>query len=276
MTNAAGKEDPGLNYVRAMVDLLPVGLRGFMIASFAAAYMSTVATQMNWGSSYLVNDLYRRFIRTDASEKHYVTIARLATLITLVLSLVATYYMDQVSHAWEFLLMLGAGTGLVYILRWYWWRVNAWSEVSAMAAAFVVSLVLRFRLDESTPQGFALNLIITTIVTTIICIIVTFATKPEPAETLRAFYLKVRPAGHGWRAIANEVNVQPVRGEIMRNAIHWILGIVLVYSIMFATGALIFGQRSKLVVFAVAAVISAIGLVAMMRSERTLEEDSGS
>src|SRR5438552_5100841 len=132
--------DAGPNYVRMMVDFLPLGLRGLMLASVAAAYMSTQATQMNWGSSYLVNDLYRRFIKRDADEKHYVLAARLATLFTLILSLVATLFMDQISLAWQFLMMLGAGTGLVYILRWYWWRVNAWSEVSAMASAFIVSL----------------------------------------------------------------------------------------------------------------------------------------
>jgi SSS family solute:Na+ symporter len=119
VTNASGGEDPGLNYVRVMVDVLPGGLRGFMIASFAAAYMSTQATQMNWGSSYLVNDLYRRFLRPGATDRHYVHASRVATLITLVLSVLVTMVMDQVSHAWEFLLMLGAGTGLVYILRWY-------------------------------------------------------------------------------------------------------------------------------------------------------------
>src|SRR5438067_1431759 len=144
---AVKANDPGVNYVRMMVDLLPAGLRGLMIASFAAAYSSTTATQMNWGSSYLINDLYRRFIKRDASERHYVLAARLATALTLVLSLIATQFMDQISHAWQFLLMLGAGTGLVYILRWYWWRINAWSEVSAMAAALVVSLTLRNFLD---------------------------------------------------------------------------------------------------------------------------------
>jgi SSS family solute:Na+ symporter len=265
--NAAGVEDPGLNYVRAMVDLLPVGLRGFMIASFAAAYMSTVATQMNWGSSYLVNDLYRRFMRRDATEHHYVTMSRVATLITLILSLIATYYMDQISHAWEFLLMLGAGTGLVYILRWYWWRVNAWSEVSAMAAAFVTSLVVRFAIDASRPEGFAMNLIITTIVTTIVWLVVTFATAPEPRETLRAFYGKVRPDGPGWDAIAIEMNLQPERGAMTRNAINWIFGIVLVYSIMFATGAYIFHQPQKSTMFAAAAVLSASVLTVSMRRE---------
>lgn len=274
--NAAGAEDPGLNYVRAMVDLLPAGLRGFMIASFAAAYMSTVATQMNWGSSYLINDLYRRFVKRDAAEEHYVTMSRVATLMTLVLSLIATYFMDQVSHAWEFLLMLGAGTGLVYILRWYWWRVNAWSEVSAMAAAFLTSLVLRFAIDASRPEGFALNLIITTVVTTVVWLIVTFATAPEPQETLRAFYAKVRPAGNGWRAIAREMNLEPERGAIARNAVNWVLGIVLVYAIMFATGAFIFHQPQKLMMFSVAAASSAAALTVSMRGEGSHGLDTAS
>src|SRR6185295_2517469 len=192
VVNAAGAEDPGLNYVQMMVDYLPHGLRGLMLASFAAAYMSTQATQMNWGSSYLINDLYRRFVRKGASERHYVLASRLATGLTVVLSLVATVFMNQISKVWELLLTLGAGTGLVYILRWYWWRVNAWSEVSAMAAALVTSVALRAAgstvkaLDAATPEGFALNLIVTTLVTTAVWLAVTFATRPEAPETLEA------------------------------------------------------------------------------------------
>jgi len=271
--NAAGVEDPGANYVRMMADFLPAGLRGLMLASFAAAYMSTQATQMNWGSSYLVSDLYRRFIRKDAAEAHYVLASRLATALTLVLSLVATYFMDQVSRAWEFLLMLGAGTGLVYILRWYWWRINAWSEVSAMTSAFIISLGLRFAgariplLDTGRPTGFALNLIITTSVTTIVWLTTTMLTNPEPRETLRAFYTKVRPAGPGWRPIAEETGIEPPRGEIQRNLFLWILGVIFVYSIMFATGALIFQQTAKLVVFGAALVISGALLFTGMNRE---------
>jgi SSS family solute:Na+ symporter len=256
---AVDKLDPGKNYVRVMVDLLPVGLRGLMLASFCAAYMSTQASQMNWGSSYLVNDLYRRFIRTDASESHYVTVSRLATFLTLILSLLVTVFMNQVSHAWEFLLMLGAGTGLVYILRWYWWRINAWSEVSAMAAAFVTSLALRFALDASTPRGFALNLIITTTVTTIVWMVVTLATKPEPMATLVAFYRRVHPAGPGWGVVAREAGMEPARG-LGRNTLQWVLGVALVYSIMFATGALIFHETAKLMVFGAVLAVSAVGL----------------
>ena len=239
-----------------------------MLASFVAAFSSTQATQMNWGSSYLVNDLYRRFIKRDATERHYVLAARLATALTLVLSLIATQFMDQISHAWQFLLMLGAGTGLVYILRWYWWRINAWSEVSAMAAALVVSLTLRNFIDGSSPKGFAVSLIITTLATTVVWLVVTLLTPPEPRTTLDAFYKKVRPAGPGWGVIARESGIVPVPGELSRNALAWAAGVVMVYSIMFTTGAVIFRNPRQIVIFGGALVVSACVLVVVMRRER--------
>ncbi len=245
-----------------MVDVLPPGLRGLMLASFAAAYMSTVATQMNWGSSYLTNDLYRRFIKRDATERHYVMASRFAVASTVVLSLIATYYMDQVSKAWELLLMLGAGTGLVYILRWYWWRINAWSEVSAMASAFVVSITLREvgksvpAFDTARPEGFALVLITTTILTTITWLTTTLLTSPEKEAVLRKFYLRVRPAGPGWAPLARATGVYGAKGEIARNLYFWFLGVVFVYSIMFTTGALLFDQRRDLLIFGTSLLVS--------------------
>ena len=271
----SGKIDPGANYVRMMVDHLPVGLRGLMLASFAAAYTSTQATQMNWGSSYLINDLYRRFLRRDASERHYVLASRIATLFTLVLSVIVTIFMDQISKVWELLLTLGAGTGLVYILRWYWWRVNAWSEVSAMAAALVTSVALRAggsrvaALDTATPEGFALNLILTTAVTTAVWLVVTFATRPEDPATLEAFYRKVRPAGNGWGPLARATGIAPPPGEIGRSFLFWVLGIALVYSVMFATGGVIFHLTRQAVVFSAIALVSGALLVRGLARERT-------
>jgi Na+/proline symporter len=275
--NAAGAEDPGLNYVHMMVDFLPVGLRGLMLASFAAAYTSTQATQMNWGSSYLMNDLYRRFLRKEAPERHYVLASRIATFFTLVLSIVVTIFMDQISKVWELLLTLGAGTGLVYILRWYWWRVNAWSEVSAMAAALVTSMGLRLAgsrvpaLDAATPQGFALNLILTTAVTTAVWVVVTFATPPEPAATLEAFYRKVRPAGGGWGPVARATGIVPPPGEIGRSFWFWLLGITAVYSIMFATGGVIFHLHRQAVLFGSLLTVSGLLLVQGLVRERQRE-----
>ncbi|HEY6844445.1 MAG TPA: sodium:solute symporter family protein [Thermoanaerobaculia bacterium] len=268
---AINASDPGTNYVRMMVDLLPYGLRGLMLASFAAAYSSTIATQMNWGSSYLINDLYRRFLVRDASEGHYVFASRMAVVLTVFLSIIATAFMQQVRHAWEFLMMLGAGTGLVYMLRWYWWRINAWSEVSAMAAALVTSLALRLAIDTTTAEGFALNLILTTLITTIVWVVVTFVTKPEPDETLIAFYRRARPAGPGWSRFAEATGIRAPAGEITLNAIAWVLGIVLVYSIMFATGALIFDERRNLITFSALLVISAIGLTWVLQREKNLD-----
>jgi hypothetical protein len=242
-----------------------------MLASFAAAYSSTIATQMNWGSSYLINDLYRRFLVRDASERHYVFASRMAVLLTVILSIIATAFMQQVSHAWEFLMMLGAGTGLVYILRWYWWRINAWSEVSAMAAALVTSLVLRLAIDTTTAEGFALNLILTTLVTTVVWLVVTFATRPEPDDTLTAFYRRARPAGPGWSRFAKATGVRAPAGEITLNLIAWILGIILVYSIMFATGALIFDERRNLITFSTLLAVSAIGLTWVLQREKSLD-----
>ena len=280
--NAAGVEDPGGNYVRIMVDLLPAGMRGLMLASFAAAYMSTVATQMNWGSSYLTNDLYRRFIKRDATERHYVLASRISVALTVSLSLIATYYMDQISKAWELLLMLGAGTGLVYILRWYWWRINAWSEVSAMASAFVVSITLRFlgqtvpAFDTTSARGFALVLITTTLVTTVVWMATTFLTSPEKEDVLRKFYLRVRPAGPGWAPLARATGVQGAKGEISRNLWFWFLGVVLVYSIMFTTGSLLFGQQKELMIFGTTLLVSGslllIGLSREPAPEKGIEE----
>jgi Na+/proline symporter len=275
LRDPAGVEDPGLNYVAMMIDFLPAGLRGFMLASFAAAYMSTQATQMNWGSSYLINDLYRRFWKRDASERHYVLASRVATALTVVLSLVATMFMSQISKVWELLLTLGAGTGLVYILRWYWWRVNAWSEVAAMASALVTSLGLRSLgsryavFDPATPRGFAMTLVTTTAVTTAVWLATTFATRPEPREKLAAFYETVRPAGPGWTRIAGREAVAATRGEIPRNLVFWALGIVFVYSLMFATGAVIFGQPSRALLFGAALAVSGALLFRGLAREKT-------
>src|ERR1019366_7968901 len=144
-------------YIRVMIAVLPPSLRGLMIAAFAAAYMSTIATQLNWGASYLVNDFYRRFLKPKESPRHYVTASQFATVLLTLVSAVVTFYMDSIAGAWKLLVVTGAGTGSVLLLRWYWWRINAWSEVSAMISAFVVSVVLQvgLGLDKDKPVDFA-------------------------------------------------------------------------------------------------------------------------
>jgi len=253
-----GEPDAAFGYVRVMTDFLPVGWRGLLLASFAAAYMSTISTQMNWGASYLVNDFYRRFVRPDASPRHYVFASRVATLVVVLLSVAVTYYMNRITGGWELVMALGAGTGLVYILRWYWWRVNAWSEIAAMAAALFVSLALRYFavFDPATARGFAETILTTVGVTTLTWLAATFLTAPEPAETLESFYRRVRPAGPGWRRVARAAGLAEARAEIAPNLLNWALGVALVYAALFATGAVIFGLWARAAVYAAAAVAS--------------------
>ncbi len=198
--------DPESGYVRVMLSALPASLRGLMTAGFFAAYMSTVATQLNWGASYLVNDFYRRFLVRGRGERHYVRVSQATTMAVMVLSAAVSFFMDSIADAWKFLIAVGAGTGLVYLLRWFWWRINAWSEVSAMAAALVTSLALRFgfRLEESEPTEFAVTCLVTMAVTTAVWLSVTFLTRPESRDTLLAFYRRVRPDPVLWGPIAVE------------------------------------------------------------------------
>ena len=242
---ATGLADPAFGYVQVMNDYLPNGFRGLLLASFAAAYMSTISTQMNWGSSYIVNDFYRRFVRTGASERHYVLASRVATFVTMCLSILVTYFMNRITSGWELVLTLGAGTGLVYILRWYWWRINAWSEIAAMSAALVVSVALQWSgtFDAGTPIGFAQTMLTTVGIATAVWVGATFLTPPEPEEKLVEFYRRVRPAGPGWAAVAQRagrVGGAPVE-RLAPGFVNWVLGIVVVYAALFALREGLFG-----------------------------------
>ena len=236
-----GLADPETGYVRVMIDYLPSSLRGLMVAAFAAAYMSTIATQLNWGASYLVNDGYRRFLRRTASERHYVLASRVATVGLTLLSAVVTWYMGSIAGAWKLLLVTGAGTGTVLLLRWYWWRINAWSEVSAMVAAFVVSLALQTvgGLDSDRPADFAWIMLITVALTTVAWLAVTFLTAPESPATLVAFYRRTRPSRAGWGPVAALApDVRPST-DGLANLLDWGAGCVLIYGILFGVGKLL-------------------------------------
>jgi SSS family solute:Na+ symporter len=259
--DAAFAQDPESGYIRIMLLYLPVSLRGLMVAAFAAAYMSTIGTQFNWGASYLVNDLYRRFFRKTGTEKHYVRVSQLATVLLMICSAVVSFYMESISGAWMFLMALGAGTGLVYILRWYWWRINAWSEVAAMASAFVVSLVLEFgfHLSSENAYDFAYLVLITTGITTAVWLITTFLTKPEPDEKLIPFFRKVRPSPTFWGPIAAKVQDVVPRKDGLFNIMNWLFGCLLVYMSLFGFGKIIFGETLLGVLFLfIAAVAFAI------------------
>jgi len=245
-------ENPRAGYVTAVMDLLPPGLTGLVLAGFAAAYMSTISTQLNWGASYLTNDLYKRFIRPDASEKRLVLASRVSTALLMVASLVVTLFLTSIEGAWRFLLAIGAGTGLVLILRWYWWRINAWSEISAMVASLVVSLVLWFGagLDPDDPIQWAWIMLATVAASTAVWLGVTLRTAPEDDEVLERFYERVRPGGPGWERIARRLGygAEPMAGGPL-NWTNWVAGVVSVYATLFGVGRLIFGEWGSAALF---------------------------
>ncbi len=249
--------DPESGYIRILITDLPPSLRGLMLAAFAAAYMSTIGTELNWGASYLVNDLYRRFFAPGRSEKHYVGISQATTILLMILSAVVTFFMDSIADAWKFLIAIGAGTGLVYLLRWFWWRINAWSEVSAMAAAFVTSLAVRagLHLDEKQPKDFAIIVLITVAVTTVTWLSVTWLTKPEPREILLSFYRRVRPSPTLWGPVAREATDIVPRKDGLFNLLDWICGVFMIYAFLFGAGNVIFGRIGSGLAFLAAGVL---------------------
>ena len=256
-----GLADPETGYIKVMIDYLPPSLRGLMVAGFAAAYMSTIATQLNWGASYLVNDFYRRFFKTNASEGHYVAASRAATVLLTVISAIVTFYLDSIAGAWKLLLVTGAGTGGVLLLRWYWWRINAWSEVSAMICAFIVSLALQtaWGLDSDKPEDFAWIMIVTVAITTAVWLAVTFFTRPEPQATLVSFYRRTRPSVRGWRPIAALAPDVKVSTDHVANLIDWFAGCTLIYAVLFGIGKLILKEWvAGFVLLAIGAAAAAI------------------
>ena len=252
-----GLKDPETGYIRVMIDYLPSSLRGLMVAAFAAAFMSTIATQLNWGASYLVNDCYRRFVRRDASESHYVLASRLATALLTVISAAVAFRIESIGGAWRVLIITGAGTGAVLLLRWYWWRINAWSEVAAMITAFVVSVLLQTvgGLNSDRPVDFAWIVLVTVAITTAVWLAVTFLTRPESAATLDAFYRRTRPSRTGWGPVAARAPDVHPSGDGVANLRDWIAGCVLVYGALFGVGKLLLHEPLPgVVLLAVAAV----------------------
>src|SRR5712691_383422 len=241
-----GLKDPETGYILVLIDHLPAALRGLMVAAFAAAYMSTIATQLNWGASYLVNDFYRRFWKRDRTDAHYVLASKVATVVLTIISALVTLKLESITGAWKLLIVTGAGTGGVLLLRWYWWRINAWSEVSAMVSAFAVSLFLQLALglDSDKPIDFAHIMLITVAVTTAVWLAVTYLTKPEPQEKLVAFYRRTRPSRAGWAPSAALAPDVKVAGGGLSNLLDWIAGCTLVYGALFGVGKLLLGATT--------------------------------
>jgi len=251
--------DPETGFIKVWVDHLPAALRGFMLAAFAAAYMSTIATQLNWGSSYIVNDFYRRFAVPGRDERHYVRASKGFTAFLAVLGAVVSLFMQSVGGAWELLLGIGAGTGAVYLLRWYWWRVNAWSEVSAMITAALTTMSLRWfvHFEGAETTVFAKRILFTVAVTTVVWLAATMLTKPERESRLLEFYRRVRPSVAGWKHIAALAPEVPASHDGWYNLMDWLLGCLMVYMALFGIGKLLLGSPGIGLLFLVISALSA-------------------
>ncbi|MFC2085404.1 sodium:solute symporter family protein, partial [Bacteroidota bacterium] len=231
--------DPGKMYPKLMVKLLPSGLLGLLLAVFLSAYMSTIASQLNWGTSYLINDFYKRFIKKNSSEQHYVLVSRILIICLMISSLFITkFLLTTISGAWEFIINASAGIGAVLILRWYWWRINAWSEISAMISPLIIYPISHYYFGIDSP----ITLYPTVIGTTLIWLIVTFLTNPTDQKTLVSFYKKIHPGGVGWKRFKSICPYIKEDKGYDKLFINWFLGIILIYSFLYSAGKLIFNE----------------------------------
>jgi SSS family solute:Na+ symporter len=278
-----GLEHPETGYMLIVNDHVPHALRGIVLAGFLAAFMSTIATQLNWGTSYLVEDFYRRFVKRDATERHYVVASQIVTLLLVAATGYVSAQLSSIRSGWQVVLQIGAGTGSVYMLRWFWWRINAWSEISAMATSLAVSAAFEWKglwlhlLGRAAPfigsatVVFAKTALVTTLVTSCVWVAVTLLTKPESERILLSFYRKVRPQITGWRPIAALApEIAETRG-LARNLWRWILGCAMVYSALFGVGKLLLRQPGVGTVLVFVAALCAW----QMRRELSFERSEG-
>ncbi|MFN3396026.1 MAG: sodium:solute symporter family protein [Thermodesulfovibrionales bacterium] len=250
-------------YPLMMVDLLPSGLKGLMLASFFAAFMSTLSTYLNLSSAYFVNDFYRPFVKREAKDSHYIFVSRIVTLILSILTAVITYYTTSIVGIFKFLIAFGSGTGLVYIMRWFWWRINAWSEISAMVSSTTVTiLVYSYTPLKDMPYYEKLFFIIS--ISTVIWLTVTFLTRPVERSRLIEFYIKTRP-GIGWDKVASLINDPIERRDIRGSLINWICGSLSVIAITIAIGKILLQYYSGGFLWVCIAIISGIMLYGMNR-----------
>jgi len=269
-----GHEDA---YPQMISRYLPVGLRGLVVASLLAAFMSTLDTHLNWGASYLVNDFYKRFARPNESEKHYIRVSRIAMLAIAGAAALASLMMTSITEAWMLLLALGSGLGLVKLLRWYWWRINAWTELSAMAASAVMTLIM-FRLQPilewmypgsdysfvSSREFYGYRLISIVVGSAVVWIAVTFLTAPVPLAQLKIFYERVQPRGGFWGPIAKpEHNKFFVGSDLMA----WFMGIVFVYAMTVGVGKFVLGFWTEGVVGIALSLVAGMATIRLLKAQ---------
>jgi len=257
----------------AMLTLLPSGLLGLVLASLVAAYMSTISTHLNWGASYIVNDFYKQQINKGASEKELVRVGRISTIVLMVFSALLALVLTNALQLFDIILMFGAGTGLIFILRWFWWRINAWSEISAMLVSGIVSILLNFTFlgdyffgDDGLMLSYA-KFPTVVLVTTIVWVAVTYLTRAESKEVLQNFYKKIQPGGPGWTKVIDDASDENIilidsneGWSVPSGIIAMLIGCVLIYSIMFATGYWIYGDYSLAIILTGVALVSAVAL----------------
>ncbi len=245
----------------AMLRFLPHGMLGVMVAGLLAAYVSTISTHLNWGTSYLVHDFYRRFMRKGADERHYVAVGRVVTGLLMVCAGLLTFVLDSARASFELMLSVGAGTGLLYLLRWFWWRVNAWCEIAAMVSSFAiaVSFAVAGKLGHGVPGH--ISLLVTVGVTTVVWVSVAFLAPPTERPALLAFYKLVRPAGPGWGSVRAEAGVGASPDSVPQMLLGWVLGCLFVYSALFGAGSYLYGRTPQALVWTAAFVVSGVGLL---------------
>ncbi len=256
-------EDRELGYPKLMLDLLPAGMLGVVVASLLAAFMSTVSTLINWGASYLTNDLYRRFVRPAAEQRELVAAGRAASVVITALGALAAFYAQDVGKVFRLVIAIGTGPGVVLILRWFWWRINAWAELAAMLAGFLMGLFTTL-VPVLTIADFGLRLMVITAVTGVIWIAVMYATPPEAEATLAAFYRKVRPGGPGWRRQRAQTGLAPAQ-SLRHDLVRVGAAVCLLFGLMFGTGALLLLQPGTAAAMAALALLGAIVLVRARR-----------
>jgi solute:Na+ symporter, SSS family len=250
-----------LAYPKMIAEHLPAGLRGLLFAALLAAFMSTVDTHLSWGASYLVNDLYKRFLRPDRSERHYVTASRWAMVLIGLTAALISRALVSVADTWKLLLALGSGQGLVVMLRWYWWRINAWSEISAMIASATITVACYIALPGDA--NYALRLLIIVGGSTVVWVAVTLLTPPEPLAHLRAFHARVKPRGGFWGPVAGP----GARAGFGRDLAAWLFGIVFVYAATFGVGFLLLGPRWRGAICIAGAGLAAAVMLRLLRRD---------